>query len=144
MESCDTNILFYALNPRCPEHAAARGYLDGHSHNRDFGLCELVLVELYVLLRNPTLNPRPADAPAAVARIRELRANPNWALLDYPGDLMDEVWHLAGKSGTRYGRIFDLRLAVTLRHHGVTRFATRNVKDFVNLGVADVFDPLRQ
>jgi toxin-antitoxin system PIN domain toxin len=143
MDSCDTNILFYALNPRCPEHAAARGYLDAQGSNRDFGLCELVLLELYVLLRNPAVSHHPAEAPAAVARIRQLRSNPNWALLDYPGGLMDEVWTLAAKPGTRYGRIFDLRLAVTLRHHGVTRFATRNVKDFAHLGLAEVFDPLR-
>jgi len=33
-----------------------------------------------------------------------------------------------------FRRIIDLRLALTLRHHGVTEFATANEKDFQSVG----------
>lgn len=39
-------------------------------------------------------------------------------------------------------RIIDARLALTLRHHGVTDFLTRNVRDFEGLGFARVTNPI--
>jgi uncharacterized protein len=33
-------------------------------------------------------------------------------------------------------------IALTLRHHGVSEFATRNVKDFQSFGFAKVWDPI--
>ncbi len=59
MTSCDTNILFEALEVNRPGHATARRFLDNHRDDSDFALCELVLVELYVLLRNPAVARRP-------------------------------------------------------------------------------------
>ena len=41
-----------------------------------------------------------------------------------------------------YHRLIDVRLALTLRYHGVTDFATANVKDFNGLGFARVWNPL--
>lgn len=34
------------------------------------------------------------------------------------------------------------RLALTLRHHGVTEFVTANVKDFEGFGFTRVWNPL--
>ncbi|MFM9194935.1 MAG: VapC toxin family PIN domain ribonuclease, partial [Planctomycetia bacterium] len=56
--------------------------------------------------------------------------------------VMDEVWDHATKSGFAFRRIIDLRLARTLIHHGVTEFATANVKDFAKLGLERVWNPL--
>jgi len=56
---------------------------------------------------------------------------------------MSNVWTMASKDPFAFRRIYDMRLAFTLRHHGVTRFATRNKKDFAGCGFAEVFDPLR-
>jgi predicted nucleic acid-binding protein len=55
MTSCDTNILFVALEESRPGHAEARGFLDARWDDPGFGLCELVLLELYILLRNPVV-----------------------------------------------------------------------------------------
>lgn len=38
--------------------------------------------------------------------------------------------------------IIDTRFALTLRHHGVTRFATANVKHFQGFGSTEVWNPL--
>jgi predicted nucleic acid-binding protein len=79
-----------------------------------------------------------------VAVIQRFRASPAWRIVDVPGEarIMDGVWRTAAMSGIAYRRIFDLRLAATLRHHGVTDFATRNIKDFAGLGFTKVWDPL--
>jgi hypothetical protein len=44
--------------------------------------------------------------------------------------------------GTPRGCIFDTRLALTLRHHGVTDFATGNLKHFDGFGFARLWNPL--
>ena len=52
------------------------------------------------------------------------------------------VWREAGQDGFAYRRIFDVRLAATLLHHGVTDFATCNGKDFTGMGFTRVWNPL--
>jgi uncharacterized protein len=139
--TCDTNILFPALEASHANHAPARTFLESQVENTEFALCELVLMEVYVLLRNPLLAARPLDAATAVQKIANLRRNSHWMLLDYPGGLMDSIWKEAGRSAS-CRRIFDIRLALTLRHHGVTEFATANMKDFENFDFRRVWNPL--
>ena len=57
---------------------------------------------------------------------------------------MPDVWHWAAKRMFATRRIIDVRLALTLRHHRVTEFATANVKDFAGLGFARVWNPLTE
>lgn len=52
MLSIDTNILLYAQNRDCPEHDAAAAFLVECAGRADVAVCELVLMELYQLLRN--------------------------------------------------------------------------------------------
>jgi len=47
----------------------------------------------------------------------------------------------AGEAGFARRHIIDLRLALTLQHHGVTELATANVKDFEGLGFERVWNP---
>ncbi len=140
MIAFDTNLLFPSLEPSHPSHEAAREFLL-RLKGETVGVCELVLIETYVLVRNPAVCARPLDGPAAVALMRQLRSNPQWRLLDYPGGLMDEIWDAAGQPGFARRRIFDARLAVTLRNHGVTEFATADVKDFAGFGFVRVWNP---
>jgi len=116
MRSCDTNILFYAFHRGCPEYQVAQRYLQERADDPEFLICELVLIELYVLLRNPKL-------------------------VDHPGELMDQVWKLSREPGFSYREIFDARLAVTLLHHGVSEFATRNTSHFERYGFEELTNP---
>lgn len=54
---------------------------------------------------------------------------------------MSAVWKLAAAPGFARRRIYDARLALTLRHHGVTTFLTRNARDFSGFGFEQVVDP---
>jgi len=145
MISCDTNILFVALEVSQPGHLTARRFLEAHQNDPEFALSELSLMELYVLLRNPATARRPLPAAEAVALVQRLRQNPRWDVLDYPGPsagIMGELWQLASTADFARRRVFDARLALTLRHHGVTEFATNNLKDFQEFGFDRVWDPL--
>jgi uncharacterized protein len=138
----DTNVLLYALNSDAPECARARSFLADRNADPDTVVSELVLVELYVLLRNPAIFRRPLDGTAAAAVIDQLRHHPAWQIVDHDPTVMTDLWRRAAARDFARTRIFDVRLALGLLKHGVTRFATRNTRDFAGLGFEDVFDPL--
>jgi uncharacterized protein len=140
--SCDTNIFLYHLNANCVEHQAAKKFVEEQANNHEFAVCELVLAELYVLLRNPAVSDSPLSSKAAVQIVQHLRANPAWRVIDYPGNLMDEVWRMLQDGKLSRCGIFDLRLALTLRHHGVKVLATRNIKHFQGLGFEEIINPI--
>lgn len=56
MISFDTNLLLYSLNKDSAEYHNARAFFTSlPSTPGTVAICELVLVELYVLLRNPAV-----------------------------------------------------------------------------------------
>lgn len=142
MLAFDTNILFAALEATAPDHATAREFLESHRDDDGVALCELVLVELYLLLRNPAVVVRPLSAREAGQIILSLRRNPKWRLVEN-APVMDEVWAKAGRDPYARRKLIDARLALTLRHHGVTDFATVNLADFEGFGFRRVWNPLR-
>jgi len=142
MISFDTNLLFPALEPSHADHEPARAWLA--ALEGPVAISELVLMELYCLVRNPAVAERPLTAAKAVALIESLRSNPRWRLLDAPTGLMSEVWRKAADPGYGRRRIFDARIALSLTRQGVTEFATRNIRDFEDLGFTRVFDPIAE
>ena len=67
MISADTNILWAALDADHARHQRAVEFLENQTPNEAFALCELVLIEFYILLRNPALADPPLDPAAATA-----------------------------------------------------------------------------
>ncbi|HSF14421.1 MAG TPA: TA system VapC family ribonuclease toxin [Vicinamibacteria bacterium] len=141
MLSIDTNLLLFSVNQDCAEHLKARSFVEACVERSDVAIAELVLVELYVLLRNPAVLRKPLGAMEAAAICQPFRTHPRWALIDC-APVMARVWEAAARKGTARRRIFDARLAYTLLHHGVLELATHNVKDFGDFGFERIFDPL--
>jgi uncharacterized protein len=141
MLSIDTNVLLYAQNRSCPEHQPARAFIEQCVARDDVAICELVLVELYQLLRNPTVLANPLDAPDAAAVCMTWRNNPRWALIEN-APIMEKIWNIAKRPGLARRAVFDARIALTLRHHGVTEFATRNTADFEGFGFTHLINPI--
>ena len=139
--SVDTNIFVYALNRNSDVHEPARRFLESLAHRTDVVIAELTLVELYLLIRNPTIFPNPYPAPQAVEACRAFVRNPNWQIVECR-PVMERVWDAAGVADFARRRIIDARLALTLRAAGVTEFATRNTGHFAGFGFERVFDPL--
>ena len=141
MLGIDTNILAYARLARSPWHGKAKSFLDEVTDDTEVVISEQVLIELYLLLRNEKIISPPLSAEAAVRECALFRSHPRWRLVD-SADVMDQVWLLAAARNFPRCKIFDVRLAKSLQSHGVTRFATANVKDFENLGFERVWNPL--
>lgn len=139
----DTNILLYSLNPGSRWHDAAVDFLGQHFENPVIrvALTDFVLLELYVLLRNPSVLVQPLSAREA----RELAISyleiPNVMRLEN-APIMDRVWAMAGREDFPRRKVFDARLGFTLLHGGVTHFATVNEKDFQEIGFQKVWNPL--
>jgi toxin-antitoxin system PIN domain toxin len=141
MISIDTNILLYSLNPKSVWHDRAVTFLSESLRKEEVALTELVLVELYILLRNSAVVNPEMSPDAAEKVIQQYRKHPRIMRVEN-APVMDQVWEQARRTGFARRRIFDVRLALTLQHHGVTEFATANTKDFEGLGFARVWNPL--
>jgi len=141
--SADTNLFLYAANPDSPHHEGARRFFDDEAAGKErFLLCGLVLVELYMQLRNPAVFKKPKTAPDATAFCDALRSNPAWEFGDYEPDVAKPLWKWAAKTKSGFRHIIDARLALTLRFHGVTHFATANAKHFDGFGFEKVWSPI--
>jgi len=141
MISFDTNIAVYAANSASAMHRPAVEFLQSLASRRDVAICELVLVELYLKLRNEKIFPRPLTAAQAATVCQTYRKNQAWSLID-SAPVMDAVWEQAKHRGFAFRRIIDARLGLTLRHHGVSEFATTNEKHFAGMGFQRVWNPL--
>jgi predicted nucleic acid-binding protein len=145
MIAVDTNILLPAVEQRHPNGAHARAFLNAHRDSDDIAISEFVLVELYGLLRNPSVVARPLSAVEAARVCGAFRRHPRWLLLGFPPDsvaLHDALWSRVRERPFARRRIYDLRLGLSLLLHGVTDLATVNVKDFEGLGFHRVWNPL--
>lgn len=69
-------------------------------------------------------------------------ANPTWEFGDYEPEVGKPLWNWAAKTTTGFRDIIDARLALTLRHHGVTHFATANARLFEGFGFEKVWSPI--
>lgn len=141
MLSFDTNLAVHAVNRDSEWHAPSRAFIESLTGRRDVAICDLMLVELYLKLRNERVFPKPLTAAQAAAVCVAYRSNQAWQLIDC-APVMDDVWDSASRSGFAFRRIIDVRLARTLLHHGVTEFATANVRDFARVGFERVWNPL--
>ena len=145
--SVDTNLLFFAFAEDRPEHRSTTAFINSLQDREEVLLSELILVELYRLLRNPAVVSKPLSASEATEVIQIWRQHPRWKITGFPPhsrDLHDRLWRLAAGSAFGYRRIYDARLALMLLQCGVTEFATVNVKDFKQFGFRRVWNPLAE
>ena len=146
MISFDTNILFHSLNRNSPVYGKARSFLSTlPSTPQSVAVSDLILVELYVLLRNPAVIEKPLGPRDAVELISSFRQHPTWQLLsDFGGhtQIMAQVWDAAKSPQFARRAIFDARIAFTLLSAGVTEFATCNVTHFSPFAFSRVWNPL--
>lgn len=142
MIAVDTNILIHSANAGSDLCESARRFLESHEDNPEFVLCELNLVELYMALRNPAVFSRPLSAAKACEYCEGLKGNRHWQVIDYVPEVGPHLWEWTRQTKLGFRRIIDARIALTLLHHGVTEFATINVKDFKEFPFKRVWNPL--
>lgn len=143
MLTADTNLLIHAADPDSPSHEPAKAFFDAVNRGaEEFVLCELVLVELYMQLRNPAIFAKPYTAKESAAHCLALKQNPAWRCVDYDPLVSSKLWSWAMQTKAGFRQMIDARIAFTLLHHGVSRFATVNAKHFKSFGFAEVWNPL--
>jgi toxin-antitoxin system PIN domain toxin len=143
MLTADTNLFIHAADPDSPQHHRAGEFFHKlAATGEEFVVCELVLVELYMQLRYGAIFVRPYTAREAACYCQALKQNPRWRCVDYHTDISPQLWKWAAATHAGFRQIIDARLALTLRHHGVTQLATANVKDFKPFGFQRVWNPL--
>lgn len=140
MISVDTNILVYAANPKAAYHAKALQFMS-EFNNEELVLCELVLIELYMALRNPAIFPVPYKAAEAAAYCCSLKKHPKWRYVDYEPAVSEKLWDWAANTSQGFRQMIDARIALTLQYHGVDEFATANIKDFKAFGFKKLWNP---
>ena len=106
MVSIDTNLLVYAQNARYAQHEAAQAFVT-QCRDREIVICELVLVELYLVLRSAAIVSRPLGATEAAAVCKRYRENRRWRLVECAPVMGDRV----GTGGQR-----RVRAAQDYRH----------------------------
>jgi toxin-antitoxin system PIN domain toxin len=144
MNSGDTNLLLYAMNRGCREHAAAKAWLESAlATPREWIFADQVLFELYRLLRHPKVMTKPLSAAAALAQIEWFRGETGFLHCGYEEARWAGVLRAVAAQGERSGLlVHDAVLAETLRAQGVARFYTRNVDDFAGFAFFEVVNPL--
>jgi predicted nucleic acid-binding protein len=146
MIALDTNILFPLVVRDRPQHGKPGAFAESLQARSDVAVSEMVLLELYNLLRNPAVMTCPLGASAAVDVCEAFRQHPVWQTLGFPPEsrsFHDVFWPLLSVSGFARRRSFDWRLALSLLQQGVTEFATVNLKDFDGFGFGRVWNPLK-
>ena len=144
MTSLDANILLYSFSEASPHHIAASAFLKSLSQCEDVAPSGFVLSEVYLHLGNPAVLEVPLTPADAVAVIQSYREHPLWHVVGFPPrtrDVHNALWK--GATAVDFARrgIYDLRSALCLQAFGVAEFATANVKQFVGVGFARVWNP---
>ncbi|MFY7950663.1 MAG: TA system VapC family ribonuclease toxin [Gemmatimonas sp.] len=143
MQSLDTNILLYAINRDCAEHESCRTLVaEALDAPNDWVIADQLWFELYRLLRHPSVLQRPLDAATAANTVAWYRDKSGWQQCAWSPAQMPRLHAQWAKQDFPARRTFDAVLALTLRSNGVTRFYTRNVRDFADAGFAAVVDPV--
>ncbi len=143
LKSLDTNILLYAINADCPEHRVCADMVKSAlDEGPSWIIADQVWFELYRLLRNPAVLTKPLGAEEAASTVAWYRGRSGWQHCAWETSMMPKLESIWKTETFPAKRSFDLILAITLKENGVTRFHTRNVKDFEKLEYFDLVNPL--
>jgi toxin-antitoxin system PIN domain toxin len=138
----DANLLLHAYNPRSPDHASGRRWLEETLSGP--GLVRFAWPTLWAFLRigtNPRVFQRPLSIREALAIVESWLVLPNTGILDAGERHWDLLKHLAADSQTAGPLVMDAVLAATAIEHGATLYSSDY--DFSRFEGLDWINPLR-
>jgi uncharacterized protein len=139
----DTNLLLYALNSDCPEHTAARAFLeDVRESSSIWYLTEGIAYEFLRVATHPRVFSTPLTADNALRSLEAILSWPNLTLLaPGPGHwrcLRETLAQLHAPAGNLF---FDIRTVTLMREHGIRAIHTADA-DFHQFKDVVVINPL--
>jgi uncharacterized protein len=140
--SVDVNLLVYASNASCAEHARASRFLAQCAAGPDLFCLTWATVTGYLrITTHPAVFRRPLTAAQALANVDALLRQPHVRLLLEDDRFWAGYRELVGEQGSRGTAVPDAHLAALLRHHGVATLYTRD-RDFRRFDFLTVIDPI--
>jgi len=104
MKSGDTNLLLYAMNRGCAEHAAAKAWLEAAlAEPRAWIFADQILFELHRLLRHPKVLAKPLSSSSPVEQITWFRGETGFLHCDYEESRWVGVLKVLATQGERSG-----------------------------------------
>lgn len=137
----DANLLLYAYNKSAPEHAAARGWLEGAlSSSELFGLSWQSILAFVRIGTNPRAFEQPLSLVEASAAVTAWLHRPMVRVLA-PGERHWEILKGLMKEGQASGPlVMDAHLAALAIEHGAVLYSTD--RDFSRFPKLKTINPL--
>jgi uncharacterized protein len=137
----DANLLLYAYQPRAPQHAASREWLESQLRGHNLvGFAWLTLWAFVRIATNSRVFERPLSIDEAQAAVGSWLAQPNVAIIE-PGERHWEILCALTSQGQTSGPlVMDAVLAALAVEHGATLFTTD--RDFARFDALRWVNPL--
>jgi len=138
----DVNILLYASDARCAEHARARQFLDASAAGTELIYLAWPTVMSYLrIATHPRIFSEPLSPVEAARNIEALIALPHCRVVGEAEGFW-EAWRAATRGlAVRGNLVPDAHLAALLRQHGISRLYTHD-RDFRKFDFLEVIDPI--
>jgi uncharacterized protein len=138
----DVNILLYASDRGCPQHARATGFLQScAADGQVFCLAWLTLMSYLRMATHPRIFLQPLSHADAVSNVEALMALPHCRVIGEQEGFWNVYREVTGDVPTRGNLVPDAHLAAVLRQNGIATLYTHD-RDFRKFAFLDVRDPL--
>lgn len=139
----DTNILIYAANADCVEHARCRALVEGWRRGPlPWFVTWNIIYEFLRVVTHTRVLPRPLTATDGWAFVRAVLDSPSAGVLCHQARHAEIAALTLQESPALAGNLLhDTHTAILMREHGIRRIYTRDV-DFRRFAFLEVVDPL--
>ena len=119
MQLVDANVLLYAVDPDLPQHAPARGWLDGALAGAEpVGFAWIVLLAFLRLATHPGVFPRPLTVDEAAGVVELWLSQPPSVVVEPTGRHLALLRGLLAGTGSAANLVNDAHLAALALEHG--------------------------
>jgi toxin-antitoxin system PIN domain toxin len=138
----DVNILLYASDQSCPQHADASAFLQSCASDAQVFCLAWVTVMSYLrMATHPRIFAQPLSHADAASNIEALMALPHCRVIGEHDGFWKSYREITGDVPARGNLVPDAHLAAVLRQNGVATLYTHD-RDFRKFAFLDVRDPL--
>lgn len=138
----DVNILLYASDESCPQHAPAAGFVRRCAESGQvFCLAWLTVASYLRMATHPRIFARPLSQADAEKNIDALLSLPHCRVIGEQDGFWAAYRDVSREVPTRGNLVPDAHLATVLRQNGIARLYTHD-RDFRKFSFLDVRDPL--
>ena len=140
----DTNILVYAADRSCPEHAKCREFLEKCRARSDkWYLTWGIIYEFLRVATHPRVFSQPLGAGDAWKFVEAALASPSLGILVESSRHEETLGHILSEVPALKGNlIHDSHTAALMRENGIKTIVTRDA-DFYRFPFIQVLDPLK-